>query len=205
MTNDVSDTPSGREIKPLREGKLPYTKRFARPDGTSEEEPEPQRARLLQPDGISLDDILKDESPEKLQALMQLVVRGEYSNGPYPPPSFVEGYEKAAPGMGREVLQAGIDRVRASTQMDIDDGNARRSIDMRGQIFAFSCVLVIVGAATLWVYWGNATEGAWIVGAVVVLLVVAFIGSSQIKDIAKSFWPRRGEDATALPPGELES
>jgi len=189
MANDEDKTPFGGGVEPFRESNPAYTKRFTRPEDADGDRDAPQRVKPIEPNGINIEDILDTESPDQLKALVRLAFRVEYSSGPYPPPAFVDGYDKEAPGMGREVLQAGIDRVRASIEKDVEDGKARRTIDACGQALDFVWVLLFVGFATLWVHWGYGTQGAWILGTVVVMVIVAFISSSQIAEIAKSLGP----------------
>ena len=108
----------------------------------------------------------------------------ESSSGPFPPPMFLERYDRIVPGIAEELMRSGIRRVDASTKIDLDESQAKQDIDRLGQHYAFAIVVFILVIATIWLLAGYPTPATILASTTVVALIIAFLGSSRIEQIA---------------------
>lgn len=81
-------------------------------------------------------------------------------------------------------MRSGIRRVDASTKIDLDESQAKQDIDRRGQHYAFAIVVLILMIATVWLLAGHPTPATVLATTTVILLIIAFLGSSRIEQIA---------------------
>lgn len=131
-----------------------------------------------------------------IERRVQMAIRSEVSNGPYPPPSFLEGYDQIDPGSAGKILDVASRRVDATTQILLNESKSRIDIDRRGQLMAFVVVVIVLAVATIWVWLGHSTAGATLAVGLIIALVIAFIGSSRIEAVAPFITGRKNQSGS---------
>lgn len=107
--------------------------------------------------------------------------------GPVPPPEVMSQYEDLAPGSAKQMLD--MAHAQQQHRMDMEkmvvSGNNRRA--ERGQVMAFSVVLLAFGFAGWMVFLGQALAGSTALFAAIASLAVVFIRgrSGQEKERAE--------------------
>ncbi len=134
---------------------------------------------------------------------VQMAVRSEVSDGPYSPPSFLEGYDRISPGSGENILEVASRRVDATTTIMLRESEARIAIDRRGQLMAFGVVVLVLVVATLWLDMGYSTSATILASTLIISLVVAFLASSQIETVAPFITSRK--TTSGEPSGQEEA
>lgn len=138
----------------------------------------PPRRRSLEGDIVDVVEEIDDESIQKIASIM------EASSGPFPPPMFLERYEQIVKGSAKQLMDSGIRRVDATTEIDLLESRTKATIDLRGQHYALIVVVGLLVTATIWLVLGHAHAATILATSTIVALVIAFIGSTRIEKLA---------------------
>lgn len=138
----------------------------------------PPHRRSLDGDIVDRVDEIDEESIRKIVSIM------EASSGPFPPPMFLERYEQIVEGSAKQLMNSGIRRVDATTDIDLLESKTKTTIDLRGQVFALVVVMSLLITSTIWLALGHAHAATILATSTIVALVIAFIGSTRIEKVA---------------------
>jgi uncharacterized membrane protein len=150
----------------------------------------PPRRRSLDGDIVDVVEGIDEESIQKIASIM------EASSGPFPPPMFLERYEQIVEGSARQLMDSGIRRVEATTEIDLLESRTKTTIDLRGQIFALVVVMSLLITSTIWLALGHAHAATILATSTIVALVIAFIGSTRIEKVAPYLGRKRPDPNT---------
>lgn len=148
------------------------------------------RGRSLGSDIVDDDEDLDDGQIERIASIM------EASSGPFPPPMFLERYEQIVEGSAKQLMDSGIQRVNATTEIELMESKTKITIDLRGQIFALVVVMSLLITSTIWLALGHAHAATILATSTIVALVIAFIGSTRIEKLAPYLGRKRLDSGT---------
>ena len=92
-------------------------------------------------------------------------------SGPLPPPWILEGYNQTIPNGANRIMTMA---ERGQTAM-ISDRQEQRRAERRGQIFAFLCVLAILGTGIALMAIGQVLAGLLLSAPGLAAVVIAFV------------------------------
>jgi uncharacterized membrane protein len=114
-------------------------------------------------------------------------LRGQFTSlevqnfkGPYPPPQMIAAYERALPGLGREIMDGFVEERKHRHAIQSRRANADIDAEKRGQWFAFILSVVLAGVATLAFYWGHPAAASTVVGVNLIGLATIFISGKKL-------------------------
>jgi uncharacterized membrane protein len=110
----------------------------------------------------------------------------QYHQGPIPPASELQRYDEVNPSFADRIIamaereqKARLELNQLSSEKVFEIEKSRVGVTKRGQWFALVIVVLILLFASFWAYLGHANAAAGLVGAVVVGVIVAFVGGRK--------------------------
>ena len=115
-----------------------------------------------------------DRMGEAVQVVSMLIAQSH--SGPLPAPRDFANYDRALPGAAERILA--MAENEQTHRHGIEDNLVARELGfkVRGQLFAFIGLLVMLGAVLAMSVMGHATAGASLGGAVIIGVVALFLG-----------------------------
>ncbi|MBV4358447.1 DUF2335 domain-containing protein [Pinibacter aurantiacus] len=123
-------------------------------------------------------------NPEKNGGV--LATHMQYHQGPIPPASELQRYNEINPGFADRIISMAEREQKARLELNLSSSEKvfeieknKVSITKRGQWFALVIVIFILLFASFVAYLGYANAAAGLVGAVVVGVIVSFVGGKK--------------------------
>jgi uncharacterized membrane protein len=160
--------------------------------------PEPSEEKIVSSHANGVGEMLAREAPEVLEKLppeekeklVRVVREVATFQGPIPPPSIIEGYERVLPGSGQTIIEEF--KKEGEHRRDIEKALAKHSmsISRRAQLYALLLGMTGLGGGIYLCATGNNVGGLGMVGVSLATLVTAFLKAlSNEKEAAKSEIP----------------
>ncbi|MDH7461461.1 DUF2335 domain-containing protein [Chitinophagaceae bacterium 26-R-25] len=115
-----------------------------------------------------------------------LTAHMQYHQGPIPPANELQRYNEVNPGFADRIISMAEREQKARLELNLSSSEKvfeieknKVSIIKRGQWFALVLVIFILFFASFVAYLGYANAAAGLVGAVVVGVIVAFVGGKK--------------------------
>ena len=149
--------------------------------------PEPLPAQVREVDPQPTQEVLEALRPyvqpgkeQQAAVMVQRLIVQEYHQGPLPRAQELAAYDVAHPGTAERIVAMAEREQGHRHGLETKVVVAEAGIRSRGQWIAFVSLLAMLGVVALFMFNGHPVAGAWLGGAIIVAVVVAFLGQQVL-------------------------